>query len=232
MYAKAAATLSSKWVVIFQWCLALTIPLWLILTSVQLVATDVFLHLVYDISVVTPDPYGFTEIDRRHYASFALDYLRNAEEIDYLTSLKFPDGNRLFNERELSHMQDVKHVFQAFCAVYGISTILVILAAVVMLRNMTTRINAVRAFRTGGYLTLGIIIAVIIISITSWNTFFEQFHNLFFVADSWRFEYSDTLIRLFPETFWLTAVISIGFLSAAGATGLILFSTIWQRRNQ
>jgi integral membrane protein (TIGR01906 family) len=41
----------------------------------------------------------------------------------------------------------------------------------------------------------------------SFLTFFESFHAIFFQGDSWRFLYSDTLIRLFPLRFWQDAVI-------------------------
>jgi integral membrane protein (TIGR01906 family) len=38
---------------------------------------------------------------------------------------------------------------------------------------------------------------------------FVGFHRMFFQGDSWLFLYSDTLIRLFPERFWLTAFVAI-----------------------
>ena len=45
-------------------------------------------------------------------------------------------------------------------------------------------------------------------SISFWQ-FFSWFHSLFFNGDSWLFEYSDTLIRLFPIRFWQDAIIFI-----------------------
>jgi len=40
---------------------------------------------------------------------------------------------------------------------------------------------------------------------TSFDWLFTQFHHLFFEGNSWLFLYSDTLIRLYPERFWVDA---------------------------
>ncbi|MCK7530763.1 MAG: hypothetical protein MZV63_06815 [Marinilabiliales bacterium] len=42
------------------------------------------------------------------WAPYAVDYLVNGADISYLGDLKFDDGTPLYNERELSHMEDVK----------------------------------------------------------------------------------------------------------------------------
>ena len=45
-------------------------------------------------------------------------------------------------------------------------------------------------------------------SVSFWQ-FFTLFHRLFFQGDSWLFEYSDTLIRLFPLRFWQDVFLSV-----------------------
>ena len=59
----------------------------------------------------------------------------------------------------------------------------------------------------GGVLTVGLLIALTVFVALSFNTFFVQFHALFFEGNSWVFRYSDTLIRLFPEQFWIDAFV-------------------------
>jgi uncharacterized membrane protein len=46
---------------------------------------------------------------------------------------------------------------------------------------------------------------------------FVAFHQVFFAAGTWTFEYSDTLIRLFPNRFWFDAALTIaGLTTGAG----------------
>jgi uncharacterized membrane protein len=47
------------------------------------------------------------------------------------------------------------------------------------------------------------------------------FHQLFFQPGSWTFDFSNTLIRLFPEKFWYDAVLTISSLSVI--IGFLLF---------
>ena len=52
--------------------------------------------------------------------------------------------------------------------------------------------------------------------------FFSGFHGLFFSGDSWLFEYSDSLIRLYPLRFWQDSLLYIGLLAAVAAAALAL----------
>jgi integral membrane protein (TIGR01906 family) len=52
--------------------------------------------------------------------------------------------------------------------------------------------------------------------------FFTLFHELFFKGNSWLFENSDTLIRLFPLQFWQDAFLWVGIIAVGGALGLAL----------
>ena len=72
----------------------------------------------------------------------------------------------------------------------------------------------------GGFLTLGLLAVLgLYASIDFWG-FFTFFHGLFFKGDSWLFEYSDTLIRLFPLRFWQDVFIWVGVIVIGGALGL------------
>ena len=43
---------------------------------------------------------------------------------------------------------------------------------------------------------------MLVLILISWSLVFTQFHELLFPPDTWTFNYSDSLIRLFPEQFW------------------------------
>jgi integral membrane protein (TIGR01906 family) len=168
-----------------------------------------------------PDDYGFTKADRLKWAPVALDYLVNSEDISFLGDLQFDDGTPLYNERELSHMDDVKRVTQGALRVWYVSLAALLLLGVWAWSGGWWQEYLLGLMRGGWWMvglavTVGLIV-VIGIAINPnvfWN-FFSGFHSLFFEGDSWLFLYSDTLIRLFPIRFWqdaflLAAVIALG----------------------
>jgi uncharacterized membrane protein len=46
------------------------------------------------------------------------------------------------------------------------------------------------------------------------------FHNVFFEPGTWKFLFSDTLIRLFPQRFWQDLFLIVGGLSLVGGLAL------------
>ncbi|MBZ0100422.1 MAG: DUF1461 domain-containing protein, partial [Taibaiella sp.] len=66
-------------------------------------------------------------------------------------------------------------------------------------------------------------------AIISWDFFFTCFHSTFFESGTWRFAFSDTLIRLFPEQFWFDAALTIGGLTTFGAVSIVGISWRWGR---
>ena len=143
--------------------------------------------------------------------SISIDYLVNNADISFLGDLKFPDGSPLFNERELSHMHDVKNVVQAVLWI-GYATWILLLGLGLWARFGGWWQELVGGLRRGGWLTVGLVALLGIFGATSFWQFFTLFHDLFFSAGSWQFFYSDTLIRLFPLPFWEDAFLFAGVL--------------------
>jgi integral membrane protein (TIGR01906 family) len=54
---------------------------------------------------------------------------------------------------------------------------------------------------------------IIVLSLTSFQSLFINFHLIFFEGSSWLFKYSDTLIRLFPIQFWQDIFLVFGILT-------------------
>ncbi|MBZ0286007.1 MAG: DUF1461 domain-containing protein, partial [Anaerolineae bacterium] len=128
----------------------------------------------------------------------------------------------LFNERELRHMNDVQVVTQV---AFALTLLLAVLAglALTLLRRGAPGMVRLALFR-GSLLTLGLVAAIIVVAVFNWEFFFVGFHSLFFESNTWYFEYSDTLIRLFPEQFWFDAALLVGGLTTLTALG-VLFVT-------
>jgi integral membrane protein (TIGR01906 family) len=216
-----------------SWLVSLLVPLALIGLGLRVLLTPFFLQVEYNMPYFPPDEYGFTKEDRLKWAPYALEYLVNSEDISYLGNLKFDDGSPLYNERELSHMEDVKRVTQGALNVWYISLALLTLFGIWSWRGGWTQAYR-QGLRRGGWLMVGlagavglIVVAGIAISPDVFWNFFAGFHALFFEGDSWLFLYSDTLIRLFPLRFWQDAFLWAAVIALAGgvALGLGLKST-------
>ena len=211
---------------ILSWLVTILVPIALIGLGIRVLLTPAFLNIEYNMPYFPPDDYGFTKADRLKWAPYALDYLVNSADISYLGDLKFDDGSPLYNERELSHMDDVKRVTKGALNVWYISLALLTLLGIWSWRGewiQTYRLGLMR----GGWLMVGLAVAIgliVLVGITInpdifWN-FFAGFHSLFFEGDSWLFLYSDTLIRLFPLRFWQDAFLFAAVIALGGGVGL------------
>lgn len=205
---------------ILQILIIITLPFMILMTSVRLLITPGFAAFEYDRNWFPKDPYGMNQAERLRWSRYAINYLTNDEDIAYLGQLRFDDGVTLFNERELDHMVDVKHVVKTCLVVlYALAGFL--FAALIWFLVMHDWKPFIQAVSWGAWLTLGIIVAVLIFLAVSFDRLFERFHQLFFKDGSWLFYQDDTLIRLFPIEFWRDAFILVCILSLLMA-GLIL----------
>jgi len=225
------------------WLVTIAIPVALILGSVRLLMTPWYVEFEYRTPDFPADPYGFTLEERLAYSKVAIEYLVNDSDISYLGDLRFPDGqtapefscqfmddcNKMYNERELKHMLDVKNVVQNAMTIWIITLILLVVVGVGYWR--AGWLNLYRfAVQRGGILTLGIIGVILAFTLLAFGFFFVFFHDVFFEAGTWVFYFSDTLIRLFPERFWRDTFLVVGALSGLG--GLILGYGLKPRQNR
>ncbi len=122
------------------------------------------------------------------------------------------DGAAVLNERERSHMRDVRGVFMGF---FGLAIVASISALVIASRRRgQERFMTWRAVQGG---SLGLIAALIVgafISFFAFDALFETFHRIFFPGGSYDFDPStDRLVQLFPFQFWNETAIAVGVVS-------------------
>lgn len=193
----------------------------LVLTAVRLLLTPIFVNIEYRTPNFPSDPYGFSRADRLYWSHIARNYLLNQARISYLADLRFADGSPVYNERELGHMLDVKNVVKGALIVWYASLLALLLLGLWAWRGQwwsTFR----QALSRGGWLTVIFVGVIIPIVLLGFGVFFVAFHEVFFAAGTWVFNYSDTLIRLFPERFWRDAFLAIAALSLAGGLAVAL----------
>ena len=196
-------------------------PIFLLGLGLRILLTPLFYNVEYRMPYFPSDPYGFSTEDRLHWAPYAVSYLLNNADISYLGDLTFKDGNPLFNERELSHMHDVKAVTKGALRVWYVTVLLLIgLGIWARYGNWWQAFRA--GLRRGGWLMIGLVVVIGLFGAVAFWQLFTLFHEIFFQGNSWLFEYSDTLIRLFPLQFWQDAFLWAGIISVGGALGLAL----------
>lgn len=221
-----------SWLIaLLQGLIVAGLPAFLVLTSVQMVMSGTFLKLEYNRPGFPADRFGFTKEDRLKYAPYAVNYLRNDADISYLGDLTL-DGEPMYTEKELQHMEDVKVVTRAALAVHTILSLALFVAMTALAWRPATRRALRRAWFEGGVLTVVLLITVVVMALLSWDTFFTGFHRIFFEGNSWLFSTSSTLIRLFPEQFWFDAALTIGALTILGALVAMVAAWIWEARVQ
>lgn len=194
---------------IFQWLSALFLPFLLIMTAVIILFNPWFLALEYSRPGFPADPYGFTKADRLKFGGISMEYMHNTSGIEFLARPTLDDGTPLYNERELSHMLDVKNVFQGMVVAWWIGLVVITLTGLWSWRKQTFAAFW-QGMSTGGWAAIGIVIAILAGVVLAFDALFTLFHKLFFTGDTWLFAYSDSLIRLFPIEFWMDAFIWMG----------------------
>lgn len=225
--------MSSSLLKALSWIVTLLVPVVLVLVAVRLLMTPLFLVVEYNTPGFPQDRYGFTKEDRLYWSSIALEYLLNSEDISFLAELHFPAGEsapqqtcqfmddctRLYNDRELRHMEDVKNVVQASLMVLYVSSLVLLVLGIWAWRG-DWWLEFRRGLARGGWLTVIFIASILLFVLVAFGIIFVAFHNVFFDPGTWTFLFSDTLIRLFPERFWRDTFLAVGLLS--GGTGLAL----------
>ena len=222
------------------WFITLALPFMLVAFAVRLLLSHEFLRLEYQRPGFPADPYGFTTEDRLEYGLYAIDFLFDAGDSSALARLQIPRQKcwqpaedaatcPLFNAHELRHLEDVKQVLTAVFTLAAVCA----LATAVLIYALRSSADARRQIETGlprgACLTLAAVLTLAILAVAAWDSAFDQFHELFFAAGTWRFPYSDSLIRLYPEQLFVDASMIIGGICAAGALVILLLTSLWER---
>jgi integral membrane protein (TIGR01906 family) len=220
--------------IILPFLITLLVPVGLVMGAVRIVLNPWYPKLEYRTPWFPADEYGFSRAEREKYALIALQYLNSNKDIHLLMDLRFPPGQTappfscmemtdcslMYNDRELNHMIDVKYVLGiAFPVGYAAMGLLILLGWWAWKRNWWS--DYLASLRRGGWLVIVLLFSLIVLVVGLFDWFFTLFHEVFFSSGTWQFYTSDTLIRLFPERFWMDTFIIVGGIAALGGIALI-----------
>lgn len=215
---------------VWQVLIAVFFPIVLLLLAIRTIATPLFLWIEYYRPGFPADTFGFSSDDRITYGSYTVDYLNNFAGPRYLGDLVGSNGQPLFQAGEVSHMVDVKGVYMIAMLVGLVLLLAMIFGFFYLAKRSVGGIR--RALFAGSLATLVIIIGIGAFALLAWDQFFTQFHQIFFANGTWTFSISDTLIKLFPEQFWLDSGGTIGVLVFLVASLTFAFSWPTKRRRE
>lgn len=236
-----------RWfLLICRFALLWLVPVVITLTNVRLLMTPLFPNIEYRLPYFPADPYGFTQAQRLFWSKRSIEFILSNPAVGHLKDWKFPDdgislagtiaaapetcadygsnyGPRdctyFYNDREVKHMIDVQNVTRGALAVWAVGGVLALLALGALYASGEH--SALRgALLSGVGVTVILYLGIIFYIALNFNALFVQFHQVFFEGGSWRFLWSDSLIRLFPTVFWRDAFIFIGGASLAEAAAL------------
>jgi len=212
--------------------IAALVPAILVLNSIRVLANDWYVLAEYGRPGFPPDPYGLSQAQRTELGLAGLHSVlpQYAEGIDLLRRARLPGGDAAFNEREIRHMEDVRALIGRVYPLHLIALAATAALALVLGRGTSTGAIVPRALQWGSILTLVIAGGLLAYIVINFNTFFTQFHQIFFEGETWLFRLDDTLIRLYPLPLWSDAATLIGAATVAQALALLVGASWWLRR--
>ena len=225
-----------KWAkLLLQLYFMLALPILLMFGAARAAMTSAFLRFEYTRTGFPSDAYGFTGEDRLSYGSYGIEFLFSGDDVSTLAELRLPIEKcwqpppeardcPMFKARELQHMRDVKVIVSsAYALAVSLAGLVALLLAVGYQRPGMRQAMA-QGVLIGSLATLALLAAAVTLVVAAWDRAFDAFHELFFAAGTWRFPYSDTLIRLYPEQLFVDAAIVIAALMGLGAVLLVALS--------
>jgi integral membrane protein (TIGR01906 family) len=209
--------------------IALSVPGILVVNGFRVLATDAFVEWELGRDGFPSDPYGLDTAQRTALAKTGLESIRpGSEGVVLLERATLPDGSPAFQERELTHMRDVRTLFGAALRLQLIAVLAIAVLALALARTgLRTAVPA--GLLAGSVATLVIALLVVPIILLGFDGFFTGFHEVFFSGDSWQFADSDTLIRIYPERFWVDVSRFTAAMAVVQALALAPLSWWWLR---
>ncbi len=164
------------------------------------------------------------ELDRVMYG--LIDYFKGkSDDLQiHVTFESIGEPRPFYTEDELSHMADVKKVFDGFEAA-AIVLLVLSLVGLGLLAFLTKKSDIPALLSRGAVFGCGILFGVLLLIGLALLLFFEPlftaFHAVFFPQGNWQFPWDSNMLAILPESLFLTAAILI---AVSGVSfGVLLF---------
>jgi integral membrane protein (TIGR01906 family) len=217
--------------IIAKWVFMLCLPFLLFTASLGWAINSLWLYNYgfekYGISQAT----GLSDTELEKTAAGLVSYFNSGEEYISLTVIKDGQPFELFNYRETIHLKDVKGlIWLDYRVILG--TLLYILAyagVCLFWRRPAYRRRLARGVVGGSGITLGLMLALGLVSLLDFNWIFWQFHVISFTSnDFWLLDPAkDYLKMLFADGYFYDVVLFCALGVAGAAVVLGGASGVW-----
>ncbi len=208
---------------------AIVLPLFLIVSNTRLLMTPAFVAHEYHRYGFPPAEVSAVQQERQPLANVALLSITAPGGLDALRIASFADGARAFDQREVSHMADVRALVQRLFQLWWLILIFGG-GTVIWLWRRREKLVLANALLAGGLATLCFLAITTVIAIVAFEPFFIAFHHLFFKGNSWLFPETSTLIQLFPLPFWSDATLLLGLATIVEGAITLVVGFMWHHR--
>jgi len=220
----------NRWLqLVLQAVIVIAVPVVLVVVPIRVLMHPRWVLFEYSRPNFPPDAFGFSLQERTQLAITGIESIIGPRGVVALQEARLADGSPAFNEREISHMHDVRVLTGNIYLAQVVLLIAAAVAVIVLTRQPETRAAAPAALRPGAIITIVLLVALVFFVLTGFDTFFTDFHHVFFTGDTWEFSFSDTLIRLYPPQFWFDAATVIGVATIVEAIVLGVAAWRWGR---
>lgn len=214
--------------------LALAIPVCLIATNTWYITNSEWLYSYNWWRNNIPERTGLPITELNSGADQIKAYFNNDEErLDLRVTDRFGNEVSLYSEREIEHMVDVKGLMRGVWSTM-IATGCIALAIFFLWLALARRSLAELLARSLKWSALGTIAVVAVLGVImaiDFTWLFTQFHFISFANDLWRLNpYTDYLLIMFPERFFMEATIFIALFVVLQFALLIAATSHAKRR--
>ncbi len=213
--------------------------LFLLIVSVLMVLTIPFIIYGYNFNSVAFDESLYKkEFSKYNVYTKLKNYDIEIINNDVLNYLKNEKNNNLikndfFNEREKTHLLDVKILISKVLSIYYFSVILFLLLFILLIflinfyfKKITKRLLIILA--VGSFLTLLDAVLFFILSNLNFNFVFDLFHESFFNFGTYTFDPAyEKIVILYPQNLFFDFLIRIMYNTILSSIGILFFSIIF-----
>lgn len=195
---------------------ALAAPVFLLTANLRLVAQSPWLYEYGFRTYDAPARTGLTTEQLLSAADQTRRYFLSDEEPLRVTIDRDGQPVSLYNEREVSHMADVKALFRLAQRIEELSSgyLLAFLGLGLWLLKRRFLPYLLEAPFLGGILTVALLLAAGAGALLDFNALFLQFHLISFANDLWQLDPArDRLIQMYPGAFFRDATMAVGGLT-------------------
>lgn len=204
--------------ILARWLFILCLPLLLIAASIGLAFNSQWFYEYgfkkYDVDQTT----GLAQSELSKVAAGLIAYFNSGDELIDLTVTKDGKPFPIFNQKEITHLKDVKDLFRFDYTVLLVTFLYALLYAAAMFFWRKESRQLAKEALYGAGLTLFLMVALGISALIDFDGLFLQFHLLSFANEFWMLDPTkDYLIMLVPRGFWFDAVLFVVLMVLAGA---------------